>query len=557
MFILDVRRGGSILAEGMSDGSGCKYVLQGYSAPKLDENRLRGLSKGWVDIPDGDFNAVFYQDQKITLVSSELNLVKWYVFCTVNRVIITDKFWSIVDACQFSLGDVNPQALYETIFCNRPLSNETWLNQISTFLQGAVVTFDIGRWEFDNHKTRKPIYSSWARPEKDAVNELNDAFISTKSFVDEEVNGDEHLISISGGLDSRLSLAYFSGLKNSAGFQIGKFPNFLEPGDMKSARRLARLAGLKFDVVDPFSTPAEEKIRLDIENNPIGPSNLMKAVSIERCGFGKPPVLITGAHGGLIGGRVLSDSLLKEDHLDSLSQKLLLKYFPIDFDLSFAFGDLKEKNKRYRFDRSGYQAISKLNEFVTSGFLVQESVKIRHLERIADSLDARADALTNVMRFHLSRHSNKGAFESLSGQTVPWSVYLPYVYELAKTWPKEWLIDRYIMKTFLREKFPYLTKIPFQGTKRPQLVDLIQVNDVSRAYIYNRVRGTSINYRSWARGSFYADLKIDAISNAGIFSDWFNVDDVLAILQCDEWSQVQENLIKYSLCLQKLNRYVG
>ena len=145
------------------------------------------------------------------------------------------------------------------------------------------------------------------------------------------------------------------------------------------------------------------------------------------------------------------------------------------------------------------------------------------------------------MSFHLSRHGQDGAFESLNRQLFSCSIYEGWVYEVSKLFGPDGLKDRKIVMDFYEQKFPKMACVPGQNFKGSEARNLVEFSYT----LARRIRGMSINYKRWSSQKDYQDWRNDTLRLESPLYDIFDKTKVLELSKSG-WSQFEENFLKYA-----------
>lgn len=528
----------------------------------------------------GDFSFFFEDENFVYIINDELGTIKWFYSYDDSGIIVTPDFWRLAVERNVDVDDINNTAIYEIIMLGVPLSNNTWLDGIYTVPRGSIFRYSKITNKLEISQYLDINYTeSFSGSESELFDRIDHALDKTCAAIESMNPGKDLYISTSGGLDSRFPLPYLSRFKSVSSFLLGKKSGFLEPFDLIKSRKMAKMFGYKVDMFSPEGLGVNEKIILDISRNPIGQSNILKAVDArEIIDFQKDSILLTGSHGGLIGGRVLNEDMLGAVSNEHLSKKIFYYYSIIKkLDYIKGIGSVPRGNKYIRKFKTALRllgissslkvegervdAVESVDSFLKSDYLFSKEGKqsvynALHTYIVKERVSGKNN-LSVIMNYHLYRHSIRGVFESLLGQVKSYSVYMPYIYCFSKTWPREYLSGRVVMESFLYSRFPLLSKIPLQSFK-PTISDRIE----GRKYFVKKllhvfslgIRRLAIDYDVWWNNKPIRSSVDLVLKEKTHFYSIFNEGDVKNILSTDKYTQLGENLYKYKLMIDAVEK---
>ena len=546
---------------GLQKGKNYNYYIAGeYFEPDITLDEILIFLKNNRKLPKllGEFNLLIEIDKKIYVLTSEVNVIKWYYYKNNEKIIISNDFWEIVNYIKPTVEDINKDSIYESLMFGKAFNENTFINNIKTFEPGSLSVFDKTTFNFTTKQIYHIVYSPQKiENEKNLYEEIDKAFNNTVNKIREKNNNPKIGITISGGLDSRFPLPYLKQEEVAISYLIGKKNSFFNPLDYENAKKMADIFGFKFKMIDPFITSMKEKIYLDILRNPTTNSNIMKAINFD-VSFKKNEmfdVLITGAYGGLIGGRVIDGNLLNSN---DLSYDLFFSYMDKNMLLPFFVNKKPSKYKKIldiiqgRKSKNFQGEIFK--EFISSDLLFSKEIKQSVLNKFNNFLNKnKKDNFSKIMEYHLSIHSIKGSFESLHGQVKSYSIYSPYIYELSKKWPIDYLKERSIMEKFLYYKYPKLAEINLQHYDL-SIKEKIEGNRSKIKLLKNilkyKIQGLSINYTTWAANSEVQILLNNILEDKRHFLfDLFKYEEIEKIIKSPYHLHFKENLLKVKLLI--------
>ncbi|WP_415883466.1 hypothetical protein [Neptuniibacter sp. QD34_54] len=565
----------NIVSEGLKNFAGIQcYVAGEIFEPQINDIEVYKCLRDGVDVSDfvGDFSCLFEDDDFLYVINDELGTIKWFYSYVEGEFVISSDFWKVASELDVTVNDICKTSLYEIMLLGVPLKNRTWINGINVVPRGSILKFSKINGQLSINSYLDINYTESFLGDKEELFDKIDSCLKKTVNVVQSKNPDDTLfVSTSGGLDSRFPLPYLSLFKKVNSFLIGQKASVLEPFDLRNARKLTKQYGVDVKMVSPHSLDINDKVYLDVSRNPIGQSNILKAVD-SRAIVDSPEhsVLLTGSHGGLIGGRVLNEDMLGSKNSSELSKRVLFYYSIIkNMDYIKALVNRRNENVYSRkfktllgllFGEQKAKSNCKVNaemrvdEFIDSDFLFFSEYKgdvLSSIEEIIENdISKGKNNLSVIMNYHLYRHSIRGVFESMLGQVRSYSIYMPYIYNFSKTWPKEYLSGRVVMEEFLYHRYKELSKVPLQSYK-PAISDRIS----GKTFFLKRLkhvlslglRRLAIDYNVWWKRSELRRSSEDVMSKDSFFYKCFVKNDVLNLLNASRYTQLGENLYKYKV----------
>ncbi len=574
-------KGEKITSNGLRPDAGfCFFQAGDIFEPQITPDQLYISLKNGKDLSSliGDFSFFFEDESDVYFVNDELGTIKWFYALTEDGLVVSPDFWAVASDLNIDESFIKKDTIYEIILLGVPLSNKTWVEGIFTVPRGSIVKYNKLNNSISIKKYLDINYTeSFSGSKEDTFDRIDEALKKTVDALKCHNSSSEVFVSTSGGLDSRFPLPYLSSFENIKSFLIGKKSNFLEPFDFRNARKIVKKFGVDITMVSPESLDVDNKIYLDLSRNPIGQSNILKAVNSRDVLKDKEDVvLVTGSHGGLIGGRVLNEDMLCSVSDDDLVKKIFFYYSiikKIDYIKSIDGNERKGfflrkiktafrllNNKVKLSSLSDVDAVEMVDDFVESDYLFPaEGKKAVYSSLKKPVLKDREDGKNNlsvIMNYHLYRHSIRGVFESFLGQVKAYSIYMPYIYMFSKTWPREYLSGRVLMEEFLYERHVELSKIPLQSFK-PTIYNRMKgqapfIKKIAQIFGLG-VRRLAIDYDTWWDNKELRKSVDETINKDSYFYSIFNKDDVLQILSGDKYTQLGENLYKYKLMVDAIS----
>ena len=564
-FIYDINSKAS-LEDGLVKSSEFSYRLAGdiFNEDITIQNIYSSIKNGKDLNLEGEFNLLINDAKSVVFLNDELGCIKWFYSLNKEKLIISNDFWSIIKEERLTTADVNQEALYEILMLGMPLENKTWINNIQVFPRGVKASFDKQSSKLIIEEKNSIHYTESLDDEKIAYADIEKALKKTVDKIVKLNPNKTFLFSTSGGLDSRFPLLYSESFENKSSFLIGSNDGIGMAYDYKNAKMLTNRYSLNLDLVDPFSQRLENKAKLDIIRNPIGHGNLLKALDVNN--FIENPtntILITGAHGGLIGGRKMNSILL-----NSKSDKELAT------NMFYSYSLIKELNnyKRTKTQKLllnvkklfaliiGREAssvnvpiVSEVKRFIETAPLIPTSNRKKMLTKFTNYFESnKGSNLTKIMRYHLLRHSIRGMFESMLGQLKSYTIYTYYIYTISKQWSVRFLYDRYIMQSFLNFKDSFSSKVSLQ-TYKPSVGVRSNIFSTLLRLVTLKTRKLVINYHSWWNHDDVKYFVQETMKKKTTFYQFFPEEEVYEYLFYNsDYSQTKETLVKLKLMIDYL-----
>jgi hypothetical protein len=579
----------NIKNEGLAQSSTFQYHIAGdIFEPDIKIENLYQMIKKGEKLPHlvGEFSIIFEDSEEIIVINDELGTIKWFMFIKDKEVIVSNNLWKIAKNKDFSTDNIDKSSIYEYFTMYQSFDQRTIFTDVELIEGGTLVRISTKNTTISKNKYIDIIYNNSDInnfTKEEIFEEIDIKMKKTVEKVIEKYPDSKIGVTISGGLDSRFPLPYLDKIKNTKiGYLIGTHKGILDAYDFKSAKKMASIFKLKLKFINPFSTNIEEKILIDISRNPLGASNILKAINKNKTfqGGDNFDILFTGAYGGLIGGRVLNKELLNSPNSETLAKHLFFDYSEVKtlHDLERGYGEYEflmksfnrivnlftGKNIIKQYSREDY-----LDDFFNSNFLVPIVEKEKIYKKLVDFVNKEKfndkSNLSIIMKVHLYRHSIRGAFESLHGQVQAYSIYHPYIYEYSKNWPVSFLENRSIMEEFLLYKYPELARVPLQSYDMPINYRFKKVNILLKVFLKSKsvfnfiLRGLSIDYNSWWHDNEIQYLIRSSFKSKNyFFNSLFNYAELKQVMNNKRYTLQAEHLLKLKLMLdiiEKKNYY--
>ena len=523
----------------------------------------------------GEFNLCIEDDEKIYILTDTLATIKWYYTYSKNHFLVSNNFWFVLDKLGHGVEALNRNAIYESLIMGQSLDNETIINDINIVPPASILEYDKISKNITINTYTDIIYTmDDTLTKEDIFNGLDELFEKTVEKIQYfNKNKTNIAITISGGLDSRFPLPYFTKKKtyNIFGYLIGKKNSFIEPIDIQSAKNLSKIFNIKFKVIDPFTTSIQKKVELDLLRKPEPSSDILKAVDKKEAFSENFDILITGSYGGMIGGRILNYNLLDVKDYKELAQKIFYEYSEW---IQFGFLEKGYKQayfvnnlKRIRnfFTNSSAKNYDHINDFLNFDFLIPAKKKQQVYQNLIykiknEKLQKQKNNLSIIMKIHLYRHSIRGSFESLHGQVKAYSIYHPYIFEFSKKWPVKFLQNRSLMEEFLYKKYKYLAEAPLQTFTLPLNYKFEKINVIKKIFkkIFTLsnyiIRRLAINYTTWWKNDNFQSFLKNTLEEETYFYEIFKKEDIQKVFQDNQYSRLKENIFKTKLLIDYIEK---
>jgi len=464
-----------------------------------------------------EYIAVFEDESFIYVITDNFGLIKKY-YTVHDGEFYLGSYWDLAGVKSKNV-QFNFKSAFEQINFGRTFDNKTLIDDINITNSNQIIRFCKNTKKFTVTKYIKSSYFTNALQDtNDIVENFEQSIEKQKSYIKRNTNSNNILISLSGGLDSRIILPYLKDKDlNIKTFHIGSRKSFLKTYDEYLVSKLLKNENTSFDLLNPFDTDIEKKVNIDILRNPTINSNILKAIDIEKYSiFGGESTYVTGCQGGAVGGRLLDSELKDVTNSDSLKE-YINKKFQKRVPNIFLWGNKVNKNYKPEF---------------------------REIDRL---LNAEENYLNIFMDFHLNRHTNVGVFESLLGQIDFYSIYVPYIWLDSKTWGFENLKNRKILIEKLKKLNDKYYKTPFQNSRTIHNSSSISL---TIQQLIRKARGSSVDYDIWWKNKIFQEFLFDTLHTQSNFYDHFNKKEILNLFNENKFTQFRENILKLKLIFE-------
>lgn len=494
------KKKGNLYWEGEGKQQGKYYTLLRGECFGTSEKELSLLiaqhPKGVPPANVGEYLSITYDEEKedVHIITDRFGRETCYYYHKNKHLIITDNFWNIIKQAQFTYDDVNIQAIKESLMLFTPLNEETFIKNIYTVPAAANLHFNpiTGKKQHKIYWSYK-LQTKKRKKQKEKFDNLHQAFINiTRNIKHNNDRNTIYGVGVSGGLDSRLT-AYYAKKENMQlqSFIIGqKRPHiFFRSRDHKNAQQICKQIGIPHAEVAFNSETYETKMKKDIEKYPTGSAELFKYI---HKALPKFQVLLTGVGDMYVGSKI-------PENITKLSKKQLAN------EVLLKRGVLQPpKSLIQRF-----LEITKLQKTVAEthqevpGIISKEDMNTAR-KRLINFFNNKQDRsnfeLYQDYVIAIQGSKNKlGAFESMLGEKQNYSLYNHEVFDEALTWKEEELIDRTLLKAFVKARLPQLAAIKLQNWQ-PSMGKKFGSNLASASSLFSFIiRGWGVmRYPQWS-----------------------------------------------------------
>ena len=483
----------------------------------IKTNRLEKINNYYFE-----FILLIEDSEKFYILTDNFGLIKKH-YTKVKNNFYFGSFWEVLRSIENERRVVlNYQNIYDQIHYHRSFDDESIIKNIFSTNSNQLIIFDKLTYEVKKNNIRKLtyIFENNFSSINDQLDNFDQSLSAQVKFIDKNSEKSEYVVSLSGGLDSRIIIPYLTKTrKKITAFHIGISMNKIKTYDAYLVNKLLQNENIKFELINPFDSDIDDKVNLDILRNPSPRSNILKTIDIKNFNiFNLNQAYISGGHGGAVGGRILDDR----------------------------FKDIKTKQSLKHYLEEKFLLVDK--KFLDwTNFISQE---YDPLEKELDLLVENNDFFNIFMHFHKSRHSSQGVFESLLGQLNFYSIYVPYVWLNSYHWGYTNLKNRELLIMGIKQLEKKYYKTPTQNSR--------SISNNSSAIllfqkINRKIRKSSIDYNIWWNNKKFDEYKKDIINSDSIFFDLFNKKEILEIFSNNTFSQPKENLLKLKLLIEFIN----
>ena len=460
-----------------------------------------------------EFILLIEDSENIFILTDNFGLIKKF-YTVKDKKFYFGTLWGVVQATDCNGVDFDHKTIYEQFNYGRSFDNKSIISDISITNSFQLIKFSKknGDLSIKDYKSYEENNAFGSLSESEILEEFEKNIEKQINYFKENSTNNEYLISLSGGLDSRIIIPFLKKHDNTINtFHIGVKKNYINTYDEYLVSKLLKKENITFNLINPFETKLEEKISLDIFRNPTVNSNILKAINIDNYPiFNTSKTYISGSHGGAVGGRVLDNDLLLVKNMNDLE-----KYLQNKFTLkNESFVDWEE------IVGSDYNPV----------YSELESLK----QKYSSNLDI-------FMHFHKIRHTNLGVYESLLGQINFYSIYIPFVWLNSLNWEFKYLENRNMLINILKKLGGKYINTPMQNSRS------ILGNSHTRLFyqkLNRKIRTSSIDYAIWWNNFNIKEFALDSLKYDSNFYSVFDKKKINRIFQTSTYSQSKENILK-------------
>jgi asparagine synthase (glutamine-hydrolysing) len=460
-----------------------EIIRDKYSIPEA----LKGKTENFI----GFYNIISYlpRNKQIIVQNDELGMLPLYYFHKRDTFILSNNLWLIIANVSSDDLNLNIPVIKSFIHFNRiPHEAGTFFENTSLLPSASRLLYDIG-------SDKIQISKYWDLEQKpdnnlkisDAVDLLDRDLTGLFRYLKSKYPGATFGFGNSGGLDSRLIPVYAGESDlNVIAYITGnpKPRNLFYSTSHESALKIARTLNLTHHNISYKPSNFEERLLLDIRNNPLSNNQVLKN-PFDRV----PPFdnMFCGGNGFIIS----NDSNKWKDFkkLDKKDQKIRFLYNYLN--------KLKYSTRQEKILSTLFTAKSRAKTYLNNSFFSNtEPVFLQYFEDFYEKHRYK-DNISFIRSFHQSifnRHSPGGGFESLNRTKKSFYLYFPWAIANTLKWHDDYFFDRKILKELILRKDKRLALIPDQEGRtlvRPAGKYLTTARLV--------LRGSGLDYREWYR----------------------------------------------------------
>jgi hypothetical protein len=502
-------------------------VLSGYifiSKNKFDEFFY---NKNFNDII-GEFVYIKYNilKKEIEILLDKLGRYPIYLFKNKEYIGLSNNYWKLISELKkFNIKfSINREFLYETILYGTNFFNNTHIFEIKKLIYGSYLKIDLEKskinemkyWDFKLNSQVKDIDEASKLIEYSIIETLEKAKKEDKTYG----------IGVSGGLDSRILLYYAKKL----GFKIHPFiiskkrPNFLFLAkDIKAAKNVCKNFNENLEIYDPFKYDFFKRLKEEIKNNPVSPSNADTYV-LEKFNF---DYLLTGANGYIIGGGVFPENLLYIDKENFLKNFMFFIY-------PKSFNTLK---RIFRYTKKNFKHHEQLNieyELKKVHYELYEKI-VNYTYSVVQKSQNLVEANLKLYHQAFGQHNFNGVFESISGQYTSYSIYTTYLLNYLDKFSPEHIVERNALKNLLKKLPKNIYKTEGQSPHSSLNINILDTLD----YL---IRGYGVRNREYDFKRYFKKFK----------NYKFETSEILGYKNLRNSSRLFHDFVKHNIICMKI-----
>ena len=423
---------------------------------------------------------------EIRIQNDEIGTFPVYYYCHNNKVLVSNNIWRIISSLPEKEIEIDPLIIKSFFVQDRiPHEEFTFFKNIMQLPAASQLILN-----YSTFKNSIKKYWSLVQDLSHAVNpdEATDELYNALSLYFDKLSQKElgKILGFgnSGGLDSRIIPAFAKekGI-TLKGFIIGneKPRNIFRSISHTNAHEIADNLGIEHYDISYKIQKIEERLLLDIRNNPLSNSQIFKNPfhAIPSIDY-----MICGGNGFIVSND--SNRWASFAPIKTKDEKISYLYRYLD---KTRFSTFQEKVNKTLF-KSTPEYKKNILEF-------EKEIKPFIIDCYADFYERnkQKDNLSFIRSFHQSivnKHSPNGGFESISRTVPAYYLYFPYALSVSLKWPMEFFLNRKILSELLIRKFPKIAHIEDQKGK-----SLVKKQNETIRQTKLILKGSGLDYRDW------------------------------------------------------------
>lgn len=422
---------------------------------------------GWENNPKqlnnyiGALSVVNSNAQSCTFATDMNGIDHLYYYHKEKEFILSDDFWEIIKKIRPSLAEVNVEWARK-ILVYTPIGNDTIIKNIKCLLPCQIGRYDVINDLVDIKNYQDYRYSKEVNTVEEGVENMDSILKNTFSLLHRKFGDDVvYGVGLSGGLDSRVipHYALAEGMK-VVGYNIcTSRPNhFFLAKSCKNAKKMARIWGIPFSLVEWKADKLSDKLQIKIRNYPLGSGrNTFKYETQTLPHF---DILLSGATGMIVGSEM-------PYNINELDDDELIEAMGKEFIRHYSKSNLKERVKR------GLKYLFNINVHLENDnqydkyFEKEIFCAKKELQNYIYNMKKRNYSNIEIYEgyfFNICGSKNRnGSFESLLGSKRSFSIYVPFLLKETLRWNEKLLSNRRVLKQLIIEKIPEVNSVPTES----------------------------------------------------------------------------------------------
>ena len=427
----------------------------------------------------GSYNFISYNftSDKLLIKNDKLGTYSLYIYAKGEDLIISNNIWKIILLLKAEDIIISPTQFKLMLgYWGVDMGEKTLFEGISEINAGHNVEIDL-----ISLKIKKQQYFSLQQEPELILNEAIDKLDKDLDFTFSRINqhNTDKILGFgnSGGLDSRLVPIYASqhGIKSIAITAVNQKPKKLLDSITKlNALKISKLYGIPNYFLSHIVEHHDQRMLLDIRNNPFGPSQILKNAFCEM-----PDIdyYVTGGNGFIVGGAWTKFISIKSDK--EFKDKFLGYHAKLN---AYLWGNGNQKTIDMIFNESDIKEIK------------EQKLKFYEENRHKDNLSI----IRSFHQYSMNKRSPAGGFESMNRLYKTYNIYYPIVFENSLKWKAEFFPGRSVLKNLIKKKSPLLYNIPSQNYDRLDGKSLSIKEKIVRR-LANKYRNIGLDYETWVQ----------------------------------------------------------